>query len=243
MTDPASGFGLLGMIGILGVALYISNYTALQTGLIRGQGYLYPGVNAIAATCVLASLSQNWNLSAAVIQVTWIFISAVGITRMYLINSRLRFTDQEQLFMGDVLAGLPRARARALLDTGIWMTAKAGTILTREGERLNHLCYLASGSADILVAGQKIAETRTGTVIGDVTYLSGEPATATARVSEQMHLLRFEADKLREFLGKNEDIRNSMEQNLANQLRTKLIATSLVSGKTETGAAGEKAVA
>ncbi|MGB7206260.1 MAG: cyclic nucleotide-binding domain-containing protein [Anderseniella sp.] len=242
MADFFAIPALYDVIGMIGVSLYLGSYAALQTGFLRGQGYLYPAINMAAAACVLISLLSNFNLSSAIIQISWIIISIVGIFRMYYIQSRLNFSDNELLFMGDVLAGLPRERARVLLNTGIWMTAKPETILTREGERLDHFCYLASGCADIVVNGQRIATTHSGTVIGDVTYLSGEPATATVQVSKQMHLLRFEADKLRDFLKKNEDIRNIMEQNLANQLRTKLIATSLFSGKAVTGVKAKNAV-
>ena len=103
--------GVFDWIGMLGVALYLGSYAALQTGFLRGQGYLYPAVNMAAAGCVLISLANNFNLSSAIIQVSWIVISIVGIARMYYVQSRLTFTDNELLFMGDVLSGLPRERA------------------------------------------------------------------------------------------------------------------------------------
>ena len=106
-------------VGMLGVALYLGSYAALQTGFLRGQGYLYPAINMAAAGCVLMSLMSNFNLSSAIIQISWIVISIIGIARMYYVQSRLTFTDNELVFIGDVLAGLPRERARRLLDTGL----------------------------------------------------------------------------------------------------------------------------
>jgi hypothetical protein len=121
-------------VGMFGVALYLGSYAALQTGFLRGQGYLYPAINMAAAGCVLISLANSFNLSSAIIQISWIGISIVGIARMYYVQSRLTFTDNELLFMGDVLSGLPRERARRLLDTGLWMNASPGTVLTLQGK-------------------------------------------------------------------------------------------------------------
>jgi hypothetical protein len=56
-------------VGALGVVLYIGSYAAMQLGFVRGQSYIYAILNA-AAACVLMSLSDQFNLSAAAIQAT-----------------------------------------------------------------------------------------------------------------------------------------------------------------------------
>jgi CRP-like cAMP-binding protein len=59
-------------------------------------------------------------------------------------------------------------------------------------------------------------------VIGEVTYRTGHPATATVTVSDDTVLLRFEVTALRAFVARNADIAAVLEQNLANHLRAKL---------------------
>jgi CRP-like cAMP-binding protein len=209
-------------VGMFGVALYLGSYAALQTGFLRGQGYLYPAINMAAAGCVLISLANSFNLSSAIIQISWIGISIVGIARMYYVQSRLTFTDNELLFMGDVLSGLPRERARRLLDTGLWMNASPGTVLTLQGRPVDDLIYIASGEAAVTINGKTIATVGHGAVIGEVTYRTAHPATATVTVSTDTVLLRFEAAALRAFVSRNADIGSILEQNLANHLRAKL---------------------
>ena len=230
-------------IGIVGVSLYIANYTALQTGLVRGQGYVYPTVCLIAASCVLASLMQDFNLSSAVIQITWIAISIIGITRMYVLGITSRFSDQERLFIRHMANGLAEHRARALLDMGMWLNADPGTALTREGQPVDHLSFVATGTANVIVAGKTIATSDAGMAIGEITYLSGEPATATVEVAEKMHLIRFEADKLRAFLHKNQDIGAVLEQNMANHLRSKLVSMSETASQAPVPASADAAAA
>jgi len=226
MREFLTDMDLANAIGIVGVSLYIANYTALQTGFVRGQGYIYPTVCLIAASCVLASLMQNFNLSSAVIQVTWIAISIVGIVRMYFLSVTSRFSDEEQMFITHMANGLPSHRARELLNTGIWMSAAPGTVLTREGQPVDHLSFVVSGKADVIVREKTIASSGAGMAIGEITYLTGEPATATVHVAEHMHLLRFDAQQLREFIARNADIGAILEQNMANHLRSKLVSMS-----------------
>ncbi|MEM8647311.1 MAG: hypothetical protein AAGF86_13325, partial [Pseudomonadota bacterium] len=116
MIDTLLTAEVLNIVGIVGVALYLGSYAALQLGFLHGQGYLYPALNLLAASCVLASLFHAFNLSSAIIQVAWITISVVGISRMLFVNFRLRFTDDERAFVDDMLKGLPLAQARMLLD-------------------------------------------------------------------------------------------------------------------------------
>ncbi|MEM8689278.1 MAG: cyclic nucleotide-binding domain-containing protein [Pseudomonadota bacterium] len=226
MIDTLLSADVLNVVGIVGVALYLGSYAALQLGFLRGQDYLYPTLNLMAASCVLASLFHAFNLSSAIIQVAWITISIVGIARMAFVNMRLRFSDDERDFVEDMLKGLPLAQARLLLDTGFWMGAEPGSLLTVQGKPVDHLCYMASGKADVIVDGKLVAQCGAGAMIGEVTYLTGEPASATVRTAETMRCLRFQAGHLRTFLAKNPEIRAILEQNMANHLRTKLVDAS-----------------
>ncbi|MEM7636349.1 MAG: cyclic nucleotide-binding domain-containing protein [Pseudomonadota bacterium] len=243
MRELLADMDVSNAIGIVGVSLYIANYTALQTGFVRGQGYVYPTVCLVAASCVLASLMQDFNLSSAVIQITWIAISIIGITRMYVLGFTSRFSSQERLFISHMASGLAEHRVRALLDTGMWLDATPGTVITREGQPVDHLSFVASGKADVIVGGKTIATSGAGMAIGEITYLSGEPATATVKVAEQMHLIRFEADKLRSFLQKNPDIAAVLEQNMANHLRSKLVSMSETASQASVPASTDVAAA
>lgn len=243
MRELIADLDVSNVIGIVGVSLYIANYTALQTGFVRGQGYVYPTVCLIAASCVLASLMQDFNLSSAVIQITWIAISIIGITRMYVLGVTSRFSSQERLFLSHMASGLPEHRARTLLDSGMWLDATPGTVLTREGQPVDHLSFVASGSANVIVNDKTIATSGAGMAIGEITYLSGEPATATVEVAEQMHLIRFEAEKLRTFLQKNHDIAAVLEQNMANHLRSKLVSMSETASQAPVPASAKSAAA
>ena len=79
MLTPAL---VLEALGILGVVIYMVSYVFLNAGYITGHGYHYTLMNMAAAICVLASLSQSFNLASAMIQICWIAISLFGLARL-----------------------------------------------------------------------------------------------------------------------------------------------------------------
>lgn len=69
------------IVGLLGVALTLLAYLALQARRMRGDGLVYPLLNLIGAGAILASLvyDEHTNLSAFIIELAWCIISLYGI--------------------------------------------------------------------------------------------------------------------------------------------------------------------
>ena len=69
------------VVGLLGVALTLLAYLALQARRMQGDGLIYPLLNLIGAGAILASLvyDEHMNLSALVIEACWCLISLYGI--------------------------------------------------------------------------------------------------------------------------------------------------------------------
>lgn len=80
------------LIGLIGFFVYIAGFGALQTKLLDGNGAAYSLINIYAAALVLISLSEDFNLASALIQVSWILIGLIGITLRWrsLVRARRR---------------------------------------------------------------------------------------------------------------------------------------------------------
>ena len=74
-------YGLLDLIGNIGVLLLMTTYLLLQLDRLRSSGLVYSLLNAVGASLITVSLIANFNLSAFVIEVFWILISLVGVYR------------------------------------------------------------------------------------------------------------------------------------------------------------------
>lgn len=223
--------------GYAGVAFYLGSYAALQAGFLRGNSYAYASLNLIAAALVLISLSSQFNLSAVIVQASWIVLSAIGMVRVFLLTRAIRFSEEEAAFLAGKLPTISKIAARRLLDRGLWVDAPAGTVLIREGEVHGVLVYLASGRADIFSSDRHVGSVSAGSFLGEMTVLQGTPATATVVLGENSRYFRIEAEKLRRFGERDVDLRHLLESALGQDTRSKLVAANerLRSAETQLG--------
>ena len=220
--------GATSVLGVLALVLYIGGYLALQLGLIRGDGWQFPAINLIAAFMMISSLLRQFDPYSLTMEVAWVVISIVGLVRLYIIHKYFRFTEEEQAAAQRLVPGLSKDRARKLLSRGAWSDVAPGRVLTREGEPVTHLVYLAEGLCRIEIDGAMVAILGPGVLIGEMTYHTGQPATATVVVDAPARILAFERTGLEGFLQRNDDIRVTLEQSVAGDLRRKLADTTRI---------------
>ena len=76
-------YGLLDLIGNVGVVVLMITYLMLQLNKLRSDGLAYSLLNAVGASLIVLSLLVNFNLSAFLMEVFWVLISCVGIYRYF----------------------------------------------------------------------------------------------------------------------------------------------------------------
>ncbi|MFK7876591.1 MAG: Crp/Fnr family transcriptional regulator [Paracoccaceae bacterium] len=151
-----------------------------------------------------------------------VIVNVAQILRVHWRSLRARFTEVEAAFVADHLPGLTRGDARALLDKGVWHSADVGDILATQGAPITHLHYVATGKADVINNDTRVAECRPGSFVGEMTVLTGGPATATVQVCESAMLWQVRADVLRKVLAGRDPSAAELEAAFARNYRTKL---------------------
>ena len=76
-------YGLLDLVGNIGVVILMVTYLLLQLNKLRSDALAYSLLNAIGASLIVLSLLVNFNLSALLMEVFWVLISFVGIYRYF----------------------------------------------------------------------------------------------------------------------------------------------------------------
>lgn len=137
-----------------------------------------------------------------------------------------RFSSDEKRMLNSLVAGVSQHRARHLIDQGMWLTGKDGDVLTREGEPVSHLYFLAEGEARVMTLGRQVGSCRAGDLIGELTVLSGEPASATVILAGPARFWCARADDLKPYVEAHDDIRRAMEHGFAAALKAKLRASN-----------------
>lgn len=217
---------LFWLTGLVGVAFYLGSYAALQSGLLKGAGYTYTILNLTAASLVFVSLFAEWNMSSAIIQISWITISIVGLTRLWFLHRMLRFNADEQVLVDNCFATMSGIDVRRLLDLGVWIEAPKGYVLTEQGLPVENLYYIQSGGVDVLIDGQKIAQVGEGDFIGEMGCLTHAAATATVTLNQSTRFFRIRSDDLCKLLRRNPDLQPHLEYAFAHKTRKKLVETN-----------------
>jgi hypothetical protein len=70
-------------VGLIGTAMIIGTYLALQMRRISSTGLSYSLLNAMGAALLAVSLLFAFNLSALIVEGFWVLISVVGIVRHF----------------------------------------------------------------------------------------------------------------------------------------------------------------
>ena len=212
---------------------------AILTDLLLHLGFLLLAVavlvkRPIVARSLVGGAALAWLVRAGLLGDPTITLWAGLILGLALIvvgrrlwrDSAVRFTPDEQHMMDSLFDGLPRSRARHLVDQGVWISGRAGDTLTREGEPVDHLYYLAEGEARVLCRGVEVGHCAAGDLIGELTVLSGETATATVILTRPSRFWCAPAEDLRPYVETHEDIRRAIEHGFATVLKAKLRASN-----------------
>ncbi|MEL7091908.1 MAG: cyclic nucleotide-binding domain-containing protein [Pseudomonadota bacterium] len=212
--------------GFAGVAFYLGAYGALQFGLVRGNGYPYALLNLAAAALVLVSLFASWNLFSAIIQISWITLSVIGILRVWVLTQGLRFSAEEQDLLDAHFPTLRKIDARTIFRAGVWRDAQPGEALTEQTMPVTRLSYIHAGGVDIEVGDHKIADVGPGGFIGEMGCMASAPASATVRVNQPTRIFSVSSDALRRLVKRNPDLRPHLELAFSGNTRAKLMATN-----------------
>jgi paired small multidrug resistance pump len=69
------------LVGNVGVVLVLLTYFLVQAGRIEARSLFYSGANAVGASFVLLSLLSDFNLSAFLVEASWVLISLYGMAQ------------------------------------------------------------------------------------------------------------------------------------------------------------------
>jgi len=81
---------LYDVAGLIGVATILAAYAATALGGLNPKGALSLALNAAGPCLILASLSQRFNLAAAIVEAAWAMIALAGLARIGLARLRRR---------------------------------------------------------------------------------------------------------------------------------------------------------
>ena len=89
-------------VGLLGAAMYSTGYFLLAFDKLRSDSPKYFAMQFVAASCMLVSLVEDFNIGALCIQLFFVTVSVIGVAR----HLRGRNGDSKSSIRANSFAGL-----------------------------------------------------------------------------------------------------------------------------------------
>jgi hypothetical protein len=142
-------------------------------------------------------------------------------------RSRTHLSPEEERLWAESFAALDRLLVRRLLRRGEWRAVAPGDVLAREGEVPERLLVLARGAADVTLGGSAVARLREGQFVGELAFLTGEPATATVVAARPSHVLAWPRQALRDWLDDQPQLRSVLYAAIGHDVADKIAAATV----------------
>lgn len=185
-----------------------------------------------AALALTGAMGLGWAivhhraLGIAAVSTALLIANVVRLVLGVVTRYRTRLVGEEAVIAERYFAATPPGLVRQLLDQGLWIHGKEGEVLTREGEPVSHLFYLAEGEVSISSGGRPIATSGPGHFFGEITVIAGSPAVATLTLASEARFWCITAAALREVMAVNPELRPALEIAFATDLRDKIRLTN-----------------
>lgn len=163
-----------------------------------------------AAWCIFFILINLWQLVSLIHQ-----------------QRSLTFTDEEKTLLTTIFKNMPITAFRKLLNIAAWQDLPTGFCMVEQGSTINQLILISDGLADVEIDGYVINYIRNGHFVGEMSLLSGNPATATVRTIDTTRCLIWQKDQLRSLMKQDKEVEHSLHAIFSADLLDKLMNTNV----------------
>lgn len=179
---------------------------------------------AIAAG-IVRIINRGWiNIDHVVVPWEVLFV-AVNIAQLLILwyyRKRHRFTEDEKRLVDQMPERVERRTIRRILRLGELRNIAPDHVFTRSGEPVQDLVFIMDGIVQIENEGRILAVCGPGEFIGEMSFLTGATASATARSARPVRCVIFSQARLMAAMKADTGIRHAMDAILNRNLVDKL---------------------
>jgi CRP-like cAMP-binding protein len=117
--------------------------------------------------------------------------------------------DSEEASLFKAFSTLTPGQFRKMMRLGIWKTASSETVLTREGERCDHLYYVVAGEMKAEKQDRQF-ELDPDKFIGEIAFVMKTTPSATVTASAGSVYIEWKSGDLRRYMAKSQAFENAL---------------------------------
>jgi Cyclic nucleotide-binding domain len=171
---------------------------ALIAGLALMGAFAIPAINPIGLGLSIAFFAIN----------------LLQTIRLKQSDSHAWMNEDERFFFERGVPGLDPKLVRKLLSIGTWHDFEEGHMLMHQGQDLPFLQFVSRGAATVLDKERPVGVCGPGDFLGEMSLVSGGPASATVKITHPTRICAFDRGALAPLL----EVNQGLSRNLTDKL-------------------------
>jgi Popeye protein conserved region len=180
-------------------------------------------LNVLAGGILIAWLAAG---AAPAAPIAWnslfLAINVVQVWRLLLERRPVRLRAEELTLYQLAFRSLTLREFARLAAIGRWEDAGPGDHLVEQGVRLDRMLVLCSGTSDVVLRGECVAQLRPGQLVGEMGFLTDAETSAAVVAAEPTRYLALPTASLRALFKKHPELRAAMQMVIGHDLVAKL---------------------
>ena len=197
---------------IIAISYFLTNFFWLRVAAVIG---LFLEIIYFRITGTSSAAGIPWDTA---------FIAINLYQLIWLVREKInaRLPEKDAAMLRQAFNGLDDGQIARMLRAADWKDYVQGDVLTRQDAPVDALYYLCSGRASVEVDGTFVTYLERGSFIGEIAYLTGNPATAKVTIDEPARTLAFSKMRMAKVMAKDNQISGILYQLLGRDLAQKM---------------------
>ena len=164
-------------------------------------------------------LAINWNI-------IFVLVNIYHIAVIIYEKRPVKMSSKEKELYETMFRGLSPVEFLKITKIAQWKKFKSPLPIIQQGKPVNDLILIYNGVVDILVNDNKVAELKDGQFVGEMSFLTEKPATATCKVEHNAECLVWPQKDFKDLLKRNPSLYFTIQSLLSEQVSNNLVSSS-----------------
>jgi CRP-like cAMP-binding protein len=152
----------------------------------------------------------------------FLLVNSIQVAIIVRERNAVHLTSEEKDLHARKFASLSPVDFHRLVRRGTWISAQPGEALTTQGMPVVRILLIGEGAAQVEIDGTVAAYCTAGDFVGEMAFVSGNPASATVTTMTETRYLMWRFEELRTLLEKHPEIRSALQTVFSKNLIEKL---------------------
>jgi len=164
-------------------------------------------------------LAINWNI-------IFVLVNIYHIAVIIYEKRPVKMSTKEKELHETMFRGLTPVEFLKITKIAQWKKYKTPLPIITQGKPVKDLILIYNGTVDVLVNDKKVAELKDGQFVGEMSFLTEKPATATCKVEHNAECLVWPQKDFKDLLKRNPSLYFTIQSLLSEQVSNNLVTSS-----------------